>query len=366
MKRIVLTVTTDLVFDQRMRRICHALSDGGYDILLVGRVKKNSPELNSEPYQQKRIKCFYEKGAKFYIEYNIRLFLFLLFHKADIFCGIDLDAVLPPFYASKIKGKPFVHDAHEYFTEMEELVDRPRVQKIWKRIEKLILPHVKYGYTVSEGYANLFNKNYGINLQLVRNVAVLKELPKEKTKQKIILYQGAVNVGRGLESLVEAMHKIDAQLVICGMGDIYKDLNEKVVEEGLSEKVSFMGYVEPDRLIEFTRNAYIGITLFQANGLSNKYSLANRFFDYLHSGVPQLAMNYPEYKNFNTKFEVATLLDDLEPFSIASGINHLLKDELYYNRLRDNALLAREEINWQKESETLLGVYEKVVQDSFR
>jgi glycosyltransferase involved in cell wall biosynthesis len=360
MKRIVLTVTTDLVFDQRMQRICSALVEGNYDVLLVGRQKKNSPDLKPQPFKQKRLNCIFEKGPAFYIEFNIRLFFFLLFVKADAFCGIDLDAVLPPLWVSKIKSKPFVHDAHEYFTEMEELMHRPKVKAIWKLIERRVFAGLKYGYTVSEGYINLFEENYGVKLDLVRNVTSFREIPTRKPEQNVILYQGAVNVGRGLESLIMAMHKIEAKLIVCGRGDIYDDLVELTQQEKLEQKVQFMGYVEPDRLVQITQTATVGITLFQAKGLSNRYSMANRFFDYLHSEVPQLAMSYPEYKSFNAKYEVARLIDDLEPFTIASSLNHMLKDKTYYTRLYENAAKARKEVNWQNESKTLLRVYDRV------
>lgn len=364
MAKIVHTVTTDLVFDQRMQRICRALVQGGHQVLLVGRRKKGSPELNEEAFEQKRLSCFFEKGPWFYVEYNIRLFFYLLFVRADIFCGIDLDASLPPLWTSKIRNKPFVHDAHEYFTEMEELIDRPKVQKVWKAIEKLVFKNLKYGYTVSEGYIDLFKSKYGVELGLVRNVTSLRDrdfLPRNK---KTILYQGAVNVGRGLEPLIMAMHKIDAELIICGQGDIFNTLNALVRQQNLENKVKFMGYVEPKRLVQFTENASIGITLFQAKGNSNKYSMANRFFDYIHSEVPQLAMNYPDYKRFNSKFEVAYLIDDLEPFTIASALNNMLKNENYYQRLVDNTKLARKEVNWQNESKTLLKVYDRVIADA--
>jgi glycosyltransferase involved in cell wall biosynthesis len=359
-KRIVLTVTTDLVFDQRMQRICAALSGCGYAVLLVGRKKKKSPNLVECPYAQKRLVCFFEKGPAFYMEFNIRLFFFLLFTSCDALCGIDLDTALAAKWVSQVKRKPFVYDAHEYFTEMEELMDRPRIKKIWKLVEKQVFKNLKYGYTVSEGYVELYNKDYGVKLDLVRNVTLLRPLPEKNPESHIILYQGAVNVGRGLESLILAMQKIEAKLVICGQGDIYDELVELSLKEGLNQKVQFMGYVEPSRLLEFTRTATIGITLFEAKGLSNKYSMANRFFDYLHAAVPQLAMNYPEYKNFNAKYEVARLIDDLEPFTIASSLNHMLKDKNYYSRLKENAIKAREEVNWQNEKKTLWSVYDRV------
>ncbi|MBD79580.1 MAG: group 1 glycosyl transferase [Crocinitomicaceae bacterium] len=364
MKRIILTVTTDLVFDQRMCRICTTLSDNGYDVVLIGRRKKSSPELTLESYTQKRLTCFFEKGPQFYIEYNIRLFIYLLFKRADIYCGIDLDAVLPPLWKSKLFGKPFVFDAHEYFTGMEEIVDRPQIQRIWKWIERRVFSKLKYGYTVSEGYVDLFKSEYNVELKVVRNATVLKDLLRSETRKTTILYQGAVNVGRGLESLIMAMHKIEAELIICGKGDVYEDLISLADKENLGHKVKFMGFVEPERLVQFTQNAGIGITLFDAKGRSNKYSMANRFFDYMHAGVPQLAMNYPEYKNFNARFEVAKLIDDLEPFTITSSINHLLKDDNYYSRLKENALKAREVFNWQNEAKTLLSVYSQVEEEN--
>ena len=363
MKRIVLTVTTDLVFDQRMKRICTSLSSNGYDVLLVGRKKRSSPKLNKEPFKQVRLRCFFEKGKLFYLEYNIRLFAYLLVQHFDAVCGIDLDTLFPAFLAAKIKRKALVYDAHEYFTEMEEVVSRKMVKRTWKLVEQIVVPKVDAAYTVSEGYANLFYKEYKIPFSIVRNVAVKRE-PIEKnidpSIESMVLYQGAVNHGRGLFQVVQAMEKVNGKLVICGRGDIDDDLKALTKELKLEDKVSFEGYVQPEKLIEYTRKASVGLTLFESDGLSNKYSLANRFFDYFHSGVPQLAMSYPEYKKFNSEFEVAALIDDLEPFTIASTLNKILKDKAYSERLRLNALKARNEVNWQNEEKVLLKLYHQL------
>ncbi len=348
-----------------MRRICTSLHEAGYQVTLIGRVKSSSPKLVKRPYRQVRLRCFYEKGKLFYLEYNLRLWLYLMISRMDIVCGIDLDTLLPAFLVAKLRGKPLVYDAHEYFTEMEEVVERPGVKKAWKSLEKWIVPKVCYGYTVSKGYTDLFRKEYQVEFEIVRNATVLRELEPLEKKDRYILYQGAVNHGRGLESMVQAMHKIEAKLIVCGQGDIYDQLVRQVEEEHLEEKVSFMGYVQPEKLVDFTRGATIGLTLFEAKGLSNKYSMANRFYDYLHSGVPQIAMSYPDYKMFNEEFEVATLVDDLQPFTLASAINHLLKDKKRYELLHENALEARKVYNWQQEEKRLLGVYESVVRENF-
>ncbi len=359
-KRIICTVTTDLNFDQRMIRICSSLSEMGYDVLLVGREKRNSKPLQSQPFRQHRIKCRFEKGKLFYLEYNYRLYRYLKENAFDALCSCDLDTMLPGYLLKRRSNREFkwVYDAHEYFTQLEEVVKRPLVKSIWKSVEKMSVPLTDQRYTVSNGYAELFEKEYKLGFDIIRNIARKPESRLQEKRENIILYQGSVNVGRGLNELIDAMHRVDASLVICGEGDLYLDLKEKVKNLGLENKITFTGYVLPEELKNYTRKAKIGITLFTQEGVSNRYSLANRFFDYLQHGVPQLAMNYPEYASFNKEYEVATLLDTIDVSSITSSLNHLLKNSAYYNRLRDNALLAREKYNWQHEAERLGEIYQ--------
>src|SRR5262245_47943057 len=147
-KKIVLTVTNDLSFDQRMDRICTSLHNAGYVVLLVGRRLKHSRVLVEKPYAQKRLKCFYNKGKLFYAEYNLRLFFYLMFSMSfDAVCAIDLDTILPAFFAARIKGKKIVYDAHEYFTEVPEVIDRPAVKKVWEKVAAFTIPKVSHAYT---------------------------------------------------------------------------------------------------------------------------------------------------------------------------------------------------------------------------
>ncbi|MGD1846751.1 MAG: glycosyltransferase family 4 protein [Salibacteraceae bacterium] len=359
-KRVIFTVTNDLSYDQRMARICTTLGDAGYDITLVGRKKRCSDSVADRSYRQVRLYCFFEKGKLFYLEYNIRLFFFLLFQSFDIACGIDLDTLLPVYLTARLRGKTLVYDAHEYFTEMEEVVARPAIKKAWSMLERTIVPKVKYAYTVSDGYARMFKEKYGTDFQIVRNATVLNGKPILKKDDCYILYQGSVNVGRGLEALIEAMPHINCKLYICGQGDVYDDLKAQTQALGLENKVKFWGYIQPEDLKEFTYHATIGITLFTNAGLSNQYSLANRFFDYMHAAVPQVAMSYPEYQKMNSEFEVADLLQELTPETISTSINRMLTDREYYKRLRDNCLRAREVYNWQNEAETLKALYGKI------
>ncbi len=359
-KRIVLTVTSDPAYDQRMIRICTSLQAAGYDVLLIGRLRPNSKELPARPFRQRRIRQRIDRGKLFYALYNLKLFFTLIFVKADCFCAIDLDTILPVFYASRIRRKPRVYDAHELFTEMEEVVTRSATHKMWLAIERHTVPYFPHGYTVNESYVREYERMYGVRYAIVRNATVLRPLTIPPKVEKIILYQGAVNHGRCFPELIAAMQEIDAKLVICGEGNFYTEAQALVSDLRLEEKVVFKGYVKPEELRSYTLGAYVGITLFVATSLSNELSLANRFFDYMHAGVPQLAMNYPEYATVNEQYEVASLLDVVTPQTVAAALNKLLRDEAYYARLQCECLKAREVYCWQREEERLLDVYQKI------
>ncbi|MBX9850535.1 MAG: glycosyltransferase [Cytophagaceae bacterium] len=359
MIKIIFTVTNDLCFDQRMDRICSALAREGYEVTLVGRKKKASPDLKEKPYAQKRLCCWFNKGKLFYLEYNTRLFFYLLFRKTDIISSVDLDTILPGFIVARLRSKKFAYDAHEYFTEVIEVAHRSAVKKIWLSVEKFVVPRIRHAYTVSEGLKKLFEEKYSTRFEVIRNVPELQEYEEAAKAEKYIIYIGAVNAGRGLEELIEAMPEINSRLYICGDGDIYKDLVKQVVDMKLENKVKFFGYMDPMHLRDMTRKAYIGVLLLNKNSLSYYYSLANKFFDYMHAGIPQVTINFPEYQLINEKHKVAELIS-LDKKEIVHAVHKLLDNQLYYEELKSNTLKAREEYNWQSESKKLVELYKKM------
>lgn len=360
MKRLVFTVTNDLTYDQRMIRICTSLANAGYDVTIVGRKLNDSKALRTMPFSQKRLNCFFSKGKSFYAEYNLKLFFYLLFKKMDLVCAIDLDTILPCLYVSKFRKLHRVYDAHELFCEMKEIVQRPSVYKIWKKIEKITVPQFKKGYTVNQPIADEFKKMYGCEYEVIRNVPVLNPLRIPEKKERYIYYQGAVNEGRSFETIIPAMKDVQAKLLIAGDGNFMQQAKQLVKKNNLENKVIFLGKIEPQELSKYTLQAWIGITLFENKGLSNYYSLANRFFDYLHAGVPQLCVDYPVYREINKNRPVAVLTEDLSPENIAAQLNLLLENDVLYQELQQNCIQQREIMNWQQEEKKLLTFYQSI------
>lgn len=363
MKKILFTVTNDLNFDQRMIRICSTLKNEGYDILLIGRSKKSSPEIHPRNFDQYRLKCIFEKGKLFYIEYNIRLFFYLLFHSFDAICSIDLDTVLPGLFIAKLKRKIAVFDAHELFTEVPELNHRPRVKKIWQKVERFAIKRIQYAYTVCESLQDQYLKTYNTKFEVIRNVPfpISTSSPNAIQNTFTILYQGVLNEGRGIEQMIEAMIQLkDCQLWLAGEGDLSNELREMVNTIKLNDRVKFLGYIKPDELREITHKTHIGINLLRNESLNYYFSLANKFFDYLQAGKPSINMNFPEYASINAKYKVSLLLDDLEADTIVNAVNCLKNDPDYYQTLKENCIEAAKVFNWDIESKKLLQFYHKL------
>ncbi|MBS1639251.1 MAG: glycosyltransferase [Bacteroidetes bacterium] len=345
-----------------MHRICNSLEKNGYKILLIGRKMPNSLPLQNKLYQQKRIKCIFNNSAFFYVEYNLKLFFFLLFLKTDCYCAIDLDTILPVWIVSIIKRKKRVYDAHELFTEQKEIITRPFIKKIWDAIEKVMVPKFKYGYTVNDFIKDELQKKYGVNYEIIRNLP-LKNPPNSISKiqnSNFIIYQGAVNEGRCFETLIPAMQFVNTSLLICGEGNFLNQTKQLIQTYNLQNKIILKGWVMPEALTQLTPNAIVGITLFETTGLNQYQSLANRFFDYTMAGIPQVCVNFPQYKKINDEFNIALMIDATDIQTISNAINKLLTDKNLYNHLKNNCIKAKEILNWQIEEIKLINYWKNI------
>jgi glycosyltransferase involved in cell wall biosynthesis len=343
-----------------MHRICTSLAENGYTITLVGRQLPSSLPLKNEKFRQKRIRCFFTRGKRFYSEYNVRLFFFLLFRKMDAICAIDLDTILPCLYISKSKRIPRIYDAHELFTGLKEVATRPRIKKFWTAVERKAVPRFKFGYTVSESISNEFQRRYGVRYAVIRNITRLRDLTESPSSDRFLLYQGAVNEARAFESVIPALRSIECKLVVCGDGNFMDQLRSLIKANAVEDKVELKGMLAPDELWIIAQKATIGMGVAENTGINQYLALPNKFFDYIHAGVPQVAMNFPEYQKINQQFEVAVLLDGTTPEEIARAVNNLLRDSVLYQRIRQNCLQARQVLNWQQEEKKLLDFYQSV------
>lgn len=364
--KIICTVTNDLYRDRRMIRICQTLSDDyGAEVNLVGFKKEETLELTKYNFNQTLLNVYFKKGFLFYLEYNLRLFFFLLFNKFDIVNSNDTDTVLPGLLVSKLKRKKIVFDAHEYFQGLPELDNSFIKRNVWGVVEKLTLPFIKNNYTVSDSLMKIYKQKYNTVYKVIRNLPLKSRfdniaIPVRKNMDNIILtYVGVLNKGRGLESCIRMMKYFDGnvKLLLIGGGDLENELKNIVKENKLEDRVTFTGWVSPEKIPYLLKDSHIGLNLLDNNSINYKVSLANKVFDYIHLGIPCLTMNFEEYIEINNKYNCFVLIDNIDPKYVYYKIDKVLNDNEKYELLCSNSLKAAEDLHWEKEKSKLLEIY---------
>jgi glycosyltransferase involved in cell wall biosynthesis len=358
--KIIVSVISDLVTDQRVQKECNSLHKLGYEILLIGRKSNRKFSLNHLPYKTIRFYNFFQHGPLMYLMFNTQLFFFLLFQRANILWSNDLDTLLPNYWISKLKNTKLVYDSHEYFTES---VYKKSSRRVWEKLENYLFPKMKNVITVNDSIKKIYEERFRVPITVIRNIPyrfVKKKsnlnvaLPKNK---KILLIQGmGLNENRGMEEAVEMMRFLpdDFILYFIGSGTILNKLNQMVSDLQLEPKVTFIDPLPYEQMMEYTTQSFLGL-IFEKIDVSDehRFSLPNKLFDYLHAGIPVLSSKAPEIKRVIEKYDVGDFINTFDSKEIAEKIISISKDHLIYETWKQNTAKASEELNWENE-ETIL------------
>lgn len=369
-KRIIISVISDLVTDQRVHRTALTYTKQGWKVTLVGRKLKSSMPLNGRRYRAFRFQLPFEKGPLFYAAFNIRLFFYLMFRKFDLLVANDLDTLLANYLASTLKRKPLLYDSHEFFTGVPELENNSFARKVWISLERLIFPRLRYIVTVNDSIAALYNKMYHKEVKVIRNIPEIpllsnplqveelrNSIPIENGNKLLIMQGAGINVDRGAEEAVQAMQYLDSvTLLIIGSGDVIGKLKAMVKEHHLDAKVKFLDKMPFDQLMNYTRIADAGLTLDKDTNINYRLSLPNKLFDYIHAGIPVLASFVPEVKKIVEQYNIGVVIENHDPRHIADKITFMFADNDRYATWKKNLITAARQLSWSVEEKKLLDI----------
>ena len=392
--KVVMAVTNDLLTDRRVMRHAETLREAGCEVECIGK-------------RELGVKA--RRGWRFYAEYNVRLMLRLLRSRADIVWANDTDTLAACTLAAKLKGKKLVMDAHELFPEVPELIGRERVKRVWEWIERMMMPRCDALLTVCQSIADYYNERYGVEMVVVRNVRRVEsgewrvesgewkvesgKWKVESGKLKMLLYQGAVNKGRGVDWAIDALEWLeDCRLVVAGGGDVLEEMKAYAAKKPWAERIAFMGRLMPEELEGLTRKADVGLVMLEDMGLSYHFALPNRIGDFVAAGVPMVVSDLPEMSRVVREFGVGEVIESGK-WKVESGKRRVgsgewrvesgewraesgeRRAESGERRARALAeavrrVLAREwtekdfeaarrDMDWNKEKEKLLGIVER-------
>lgn len=354
-KKIIVSVISDVVTDQRVQKECNTLHMAGYDVLLLGRKSRNTFLLKQLPYRVIRFPNLFRRGPLMYLLFNAQLFFFLLFKNADILWANDLDTLLPNFLISRFKKMKLVYDSHEYFTLS---VYKKTSRKVWERLEKSLFPRLKNVITVNDSIKNVYEEKYKVPVIVIRNVPyrsgsdqyVHVNLPKEK---KILVMQGiGINENRGAEEAVLMMQFLsgDYHLYFIGKGTILQKLKTMVIDLKLSHKIKFIDVLPYSQMMAYTKQCFLGLIFEKVNfNDQHRFALPNKLFDYLKAGIPVLSSKAVEIKKIIEEYQVGDFIDNFEPQQIARKVSEISKNTELYRLWKMNAAAAANELCWENE-----------------
>lgn len=365
-QRVILAVTNDLENDQRVNRAALALLAAGWQVTCVGRLLPQSGCFE-RPYRVRRFRLWFRRSAFFYLNYNARLLLYLFFARFDVVVANDADTLPACWLAARLRRRKLVFDSHELFSEVPELVGRPRVRRVWRAVEDRLVPRVDAALTVCQPIARHYLEAYGVRFSVVRNVPLPKPfVPAERHNPLVILYQGAVNRGRGVDLLLRAVALLpQARLVVAGRGDELDGMRHLARELGVSERAEFLGHVPYDRLHQVTRQASVGVSLEEDLGLNYRYALPNKIFDYIQARVPVVASPLPAMAQLVREYGVGEILAERTPQALAELLAEVARrgNQGHYD---GNLAKAAEILNWENEKHVLLSIFDGFSSDRGR
>lgn len=290
--------------------------------------------------------------------------------KAEYYVASELYSLPTARKLKKIYGGNLIYDSREIYSAIGNLHNQPIKQFIFSRIEKYMINDVDdvivSGRLDAEHLKTIFPQR--INYHLIMNVPpqnkienndLLREHFGIAKDRKILLYQGMLMQGRGIEAAIKSMKFLDDYaLVIMGAGDEMREQFAQLSQEnGVSEKVYFKTPVTYTELHQWTCSADIGLALFEPISLSYKLALPNKLFEYAMAGIPSISTNLPAIQYVIQDHKFSYLIDyPFTPKDISEAVKKIFEPNSY-KKFQIAANSASEIYNYQAQIPTIKKVF---------
>jgi len=370
--RVAVLLHKTVVHDGRVLRESGALADAGHDVVVVHLPTGDEGEISggfrlrsaTPPAWTRRLpRMLWRILALGSIARHARA------ERPDAVHANDIATLIPGYVAARLSGAKLVYDTHEY------AVGVPYRKAVWAwlaaTIERLLIGRCDAVITVSDGIAERLQERYGLRERptVVRNVPDLPppgEAPDLRDQMGIgdsplVLHQGAVAEGRGADNLVRALPSMDsAHLLFMGADGAYADQLRRLADGlGVASRTHFHPPVALARLLSYTHQADVGVSLLADSCENHRLALPNKLFEYLAADLPVVVSDLPEMRRLVTERGVGWVTDSGDPADIARVLGEALgerDDEALHERVR----AAAAELNWPHERARLTDLYAKL------
>ena len=372
---VTLVVLNNFKNDSRVLKEAQTLKNKGYCVKVVALHEEPLLEFdNVSNISIHRIRLKTRNWSKHKIIQIIKYMEFLYkfikeYKKSDILHCNDLDTLpigilIKIFFNKKVK---IVYDVHEF-----EINQKPHQSKLSIKLlyflEKFLIKYADACFTVSESIADEYYKMYAVKPTILYNspkfikpkkTDIFREKFSIKQSSTIMLYQGGLSRGRGLELLLDAFKiRKDNIVVIVFMG--YGELEGYIKDfAAKSGNIFYHEAVSPNELLDYTSAADIATVSYVNNGCLNYYyCMPNKFFEYTMAGLPVLVSNLKDLSESVKKYNLGVVVNEDTPCGINNAIDKLL--QMDFEVLKANVLKFAKENSWEIQEKKMIAVYEEL------
>ena len=314
-----------------------------------------------------------KRGKLRFLRFYLKAIPKVLRTRAAMYHAQDLYSLPVAWLAAKRYGRPLIYDSHEYYLGTVSLSRRRLERSIWGIVERTFIGGTDEVITVCDSIADKLKAQYGVRRpRVLRNVPIwrarhrtnhLREILGLGPETNILLYQGAIERGRGLVAILDALTTLKGCcFVALGDGSIRQEVKAYAARLGVSDRAFFLDPVPSEELMEYTASADVGLCLIENAGFSYYHSLPNKLFEYMAAGLPVIASDFPEIGRLVKAENVGLTVNPEDPSEIAEAVGRLTQDRHLYDICAANALrAAADRHNWDRESRILEDIYRHLV-----
>ena len=129
-----------------------------------------------------------------------------------------------------------------------------------------------------------------------------------------------------IEELIKLISKSRGfTAIIIGDGEEKKYYKGLVKKYNVQDKVFFIGKIPYLDLFQYTLACDIGWLVIKGHGISNQLALPNKLFEYGLAGIPTIASDFSEMKDYILKFKLGKAVAPNNISEHINAVNKLLK-----------------------------------------
>ncbi len=364
-KKVLITFLGNINYDTRCKNLYDTFSTNNFDVEFIGFdwMTEGFSETHGDISVIKLKRGFL--SLSFYLKFIWHIKIKLLNTKTSIIFAEDIYTLPFAVIFGKLKRAKIYYDSRELFGYLAGLKEKKFKQSFWKLTEKIFIRKADYVLVTGSMDDEFLKKEYGL-----KNIILLRNLPRyykptlqldlrshlniDKTK-RIILYQGVLLKGRGIERVFSVLNELPNHVfVIAGGGEYEEHYQKLAVQLNIAHQVFFLGKLTQEDLPKITASVDVGVSLIENLSVSYYYALPNKLFEYIMAEVPVITSDLPQMKEIVDKYDVGFAVNIDDKTELINALKKLAEDIRFYESKKQNCHIASQELNWEKEVTTLL------------